>query len=49
MKRTPGGTASPNKARNDGPKADPSVFQQENSDKAVQGQALVNEQSMKKQ
>ena len=49
MKRTPGGTASPNKARNDGPKADPTMFQQENSDRAVQGHALVNEQSMKKQ
>lgn len=49
MTRTPGGTASPNKTRNDGPKTDPKMFQQQRSEKSVQGQPLINEQSMKKQ
>lgn len=34
---------------NDGPKQNPKEFQQERSDKAVQGQGLVNAQPMEKQ
>jgi hypothetical protein len=34
---------------NDGPRKDPQAFRQLNSDKSVQGQDLVNEQSMDKQ
>lgn len=36
-------------ANNDGPKKDPQAFRQLNSDKSIQGQDLVNEQSIDKQ
>jgi hypothetical protein len=45
QRRTAGASAT----GNDGPKKDPKEFQQERSDKAVQGQGLVNEQPMEKQ
>ena len=42
-------TAGASDTGNDGPKENPKEFQQERSDKAVQGQGLVNGQPMKKQ
>jgi hypothetical protein len=42
-------TAGASTTGNDGPKQNPKEFQQERSDKTVQGQGLVNEQPMVKQ
>lgn len=49
MKGTHRETSGASDTGNDGPKTDPKIFQQERSDKSVQGQELINEQSMKKQ
>jgi hypothetical protein len=48
-KRKPRKTAAASDARNDEPKEDPRMFQQQSSDESVQGQQLINEQPMKKQ
>ena len=44
-RETPGAS----EAGNDGPKKDPKMFQQQRSDNTVQGQQLINEQSLEKQ
>jgi len=49
MKKKYRGTTGTGKAANDGPKEDPSMFQQQSSDESVQGQELINEQPIKKQ
>ena len=49
IKNKPRENAGASDARNDAPKANPREFQRESSDKAVQGQGLVNEQPMEKQ
>lgn len=49
MKSKHRGTAGASAAGNDGPKTDPKMFQQENSDTAAQGQQLINKQPMEKQ
>lgn len=49
MKSKHRGTAGARDTGSDGPKTDPKMFQQENSDKAAQGQELINSQSMEKQ
>ena len=49
MKSTHRGTVGTSATGDDGPKQNPKEFQQENSDKAVQGQGLVNAQPIEKQ
>ena len=49
MKNKHRGTSGASKAGNDGPKEDPSMFQQQSSDESVQGQKLINEQPMRQQ
>ena len=49
MKRKHRGTAGASDTGNDGPKTDPKMFQQQRSDNTVQGQYLINEQTMEKQ
>ena len=43
------GTAGASTTGNDGPKTDPKMFQQQRSDKSVQGQQLINAQPTEKQ
>lgn len=49
MKKKHRGTAGARDTGNDGPKNDPKMFQQQRSDNTVQGQQLINEQTMEKQ
>jgi hypothetical protein len=49
MKSTHRGTAGVSATGNDGPKQDPKMFQQQRSDKSVQGQQLINAQPTEKQ
>jgi len=49
MKSESLGTAAATDAVNDGPKTDPQMFRQGNSDSAAQGQQLINKQPIEKQ
>ena len=49
MKSKHRGTIGASATGNDGPKADPKMFQQQRSDNTVQGQQLINEQVLEKQ
>ena len=49
MKSTHRGTVGASATKNDGPKTDPKMFQQQRSDKSVQGQQLINVQPIEKQ